>query len=85
MLWAYSLGLYCFLQTRDYSNLMRDKRILCRIISMGLYDDNELMNNLGSRRAMMHGVMMADCLWELIRAEHERVSAGISCVTLFIC
>ena len=68
-LWAYGLGLYHFSQSRDYSNLTRNKCVLCRMISMGLYDDEDSKNNLSARRAMMHSVVMADCLWEMIRAE----------------
>ena len=61
-LWAHGLGLYHFSQTRDYSNLMRDECVLSRMISMGLYDDEDSMNNLSAKRAMMHGVVMADRL-----------------------
>ena len=35
----------------------------------GAVDNKDSMNNLGSRRAMMHSVVMADCLWEMIKAE----------------
>ena len=77
--WAYGLGLYHFLKTRDYSNLMRDEHVLCWMISMGLYDDDETMNNLSSRRAMMHGVIMGEHLWELIRAECKRVGGNLTC------
>ena len=71
-LWAYGLGLYRFLQSQKYSNLTRDEHVLHRVISMGLYDDEDLMNNLRARRAMMHSVVMADCLWEMIRVECNR-------------
>ena len=81
---AYSLGLYHFLQTRDYSNLTRDECVLCRMISIGLYNDEDSMNNLGARRAMMHGVVMADRLWELIRAMCKWVSVGVPGMTLFV-
>ena len=53
--------------------LMRDKSVLHRMFSVGLYDNNEMMNNLGSRRVMMHRVVMVKHLWELIRVEHEEV------------
>ena len=75
-LWVYGLGLYCFSKTQDYSNLMRDERVLHRMISMGLYDDEDSMNNLGARRAMMHRVVMMERLWKLIREEHAWVGAG---------
>ena len=72
-LWAYGLGLYHFTKTRDYSNLTRDKCVLRRMIFMSLYDDEDSMNNLGARRAIMHGVVMVDRLWEMIRAKHDQV------------
>ena len=68
-LWAYGLGLYRFMQSQDYSNLTRDEHVLRRMLFMGLYDDEDSMNNLGVRRAMMHGVVMADCLWEMIKVK----------------
>ena len=68
-LWVYGLGLYCFQQSHTYSNLTRDECVLQRMLSMGLYDDKDLMNNLSARRAMMHGVIMADHLWEMIKVE----------------
>ena len=45
---------------------------------MGLYDDDETMNNLSSKRAMMHGVIMGEHLWELIRAECKRVGGNLA-------
>ena len=57
------------MQHRGSSNLTRDKGVLQRMLVMGLYDDEDSMNNLGSRRAMVHGIVMADHLWEMIRAE----------------
>ena len=67
-LWAYGLSLYWFQQSQRFSNqnLTRDERVLRRMLSMGLYDDKDSMNNLGPRRAMMHGVVMADCLWKTL-------------------
>lgn len=43
-LWIYSLGLYHFSKIKDYSNLMRDKWILRRMITIGLYNNNETKN-----------------------------------------
>ena len=57
-LWAYGLGLYHFQQSQTYSNLTRDERVLQRMISMGLFNDEDLMDNLGARRAMMHSIVM---------------------------
>ena len=48
------------------------------MILMGLYDDDETMNKLGSRRVMMHGVVMAEHLWELIRVKCERVGGNLT-------
>ena len=81
-LWAYGLGLYWFQQSQTYSNLTRDERVLHQMHSMGLYNDEDLMNNLGARRAMMHGVMMADHLWEMIKVEQDWVGLVVSGMTL---
>ena len=72
-IWAYGLSLYRFSQTRDYSNLTRDERVLRRLISIGLFDNNAFQNSLPTRRAMMHSVAMAERLWEMSRAERDRV------------
>ena len=42
------------------------------------------MNNLSAKWAMMHGVVMADRLWDLIRAKCDWVGAGVSGTTLFV-
>ena len=52
-IWAYGLSLYRFSQSRDDSNLTRDKRVLRRLIAIGLYDNNAFQNSLPTRRAMM--------------------------------
>ena len=54
------------------------------MISMGLYNDEDSMDNLSARRAMFHGVVMADHLWELIRAKHDQVGVVASEMTLFV-
>ena len=72
-IWAYGLGLYRFSQTRDYSNLTRDERVLRRLISIGLFDNNAFQNSLPTRRAMMHSIAMAERLWEMSRAKQDRV------------
>ena len=54
------------------------------MILMGLYDNEDLMNNLGARRAIMHGTVMVDCLWEITRAKREQVGVGVLGMTLFI-
>ena len=51
---------------------------------MGLFDDKDSMNNLGSRRAMMHGVVMANHLWEMIKAERDWVGLVVSGMTFFV-
>ena len=51
---------------------------------MGLYDDVDSMNNLGPRRAMMHGVVMADHLWEMIKVEQDWVGLIVSGMTFII-
>ena len=51
---------------------------------MGLYDDKDSMNNLGSRRAMMHGIVMADCLWEMIKVEQYWVGLVVSGTTFIV-
>ena len=81
-LWAYCLGLYCFQQSQMYSNLTRDKRVLHWMLSMGLYDNEDLMNNLGARRAMVRGVVVADCLWEMIKVKQDWVGLIVSGMTL---
>ena len=79
-LWAYGLGLYRFRQSQRFAgtNLTRDEHVLRRMLSMGLYDDDDSMNNLGSRRAMMHSVVMADRLWEMIKVEQDQVELIVS-------
>ena len=72
-IWAYGLSLYRFSQTRDGSNLTMDERVLRRLIAIGLYDNDAFQNSLPSRRAMMHSVAMAERLWEMSRAERDRV------------
>ena len=72
-IWAYGLSLYRFSQTRDDSNLTMDERVLRRLIAIGLYDNDAFQNSLPSRRAMMHSVAMAERLWEMSRAERDRV------------
>ena len=72
-IWAYGLSLYRFSQTRDVSNLTMDERVLRRLIAIGLYDNDAFQNSLPSRRAMMHSVAMAERLWEMSRAERDRV------------
>ena len=52
---------------------MSDECVLCRMISIGLYNNDETKNNLGSQQAMMHRVVMGEWLWELIRVEQEWV------------
>ena len=81
-IWAYSLSLYRFLQSRDDSNLTRDERVLRRLIAIGLYDNDAFQNSLPMRRAMMHSVAMAERLWEMSRAEWDRVELIVSGVTL---
>ena len=61
-IWAYGLSLYRFSQTRDDSNLMRDKHVLRRLIAIGLFDNDAFQNSLPTRRAMMHSVVMAERL-----------------------
>ena len=68
-IWAYGLSLYRFSQSRDDSNLMRDKCVLRRLIAIGLYDNDAFQNSLPTRRAMMHSVAMAEQLWEMSRAK----------------
>ena len=46
-IWAYGLGLYRFSQSRDYSNLTRDERVLRRLVAIRLYD-NDLFQTLGA-------------------------------------
>ena len=71
-IWAYGLSLYRFLQTRDDSNLTRDERVLRRLIAIGLYDNDTFQNSLPMRRAMMHGVAMAERLSLGARAPGNR-------------
>ena len=63
-------------------NLMRDEHVLRRLIAIGLYDNNSFQNSLPMRRAMMHGVTMAERLWEMNRAERDRVGLVVSGTTL---
>ena len=72
-IWAYGLSLYRFSQSRDDSNLTRDKRVLRRLIAIGLYDNDTFQNSLPTRRAMMHSVAMVERLWEMSRAKRNRV------------
>ena len=51
-------------------------------VSMGLYNDKDSINNLGARRAMMHSIVMADCLWEMIKVEQDWVGLVVSGTTL---
>ena len=81
-IWAYGLSLHRFSQTRDDSNLTRDERVLRRLIAIRLYDNDAFQNSLPTRRAMMHGVAMAERLWEMSRAERDRVGLVVSGVTL---
>ena len=81
-IWAYGLSLYCFSQTRDESNLTKDERVLRRLIVMGLYDNDAFQNSLPTRRAMMHSVAMAERLWEMSRAERDRVGLVVLGVAL---
>ena len=68
-IWAYSLSLYHFSQTRDDSNLTRDECVLRRLIAIGLFDNDTFQNSLPTRRVMMHSVAMAERLWEMSKAE----------------
>ena len=81
-IWVYGLSLYRFLQTRDDSNLTRDERVLRRLIAIGLYDNDSFRNSLPMRRAMMHSVAMAERLWEMSRAERDRVGLIVLGVAL---
>ena len=81
-IWAYGLSLYHFSQTRDKSNLTMDERVLRRLIAIGLYDNDAFQNSLPTRRAMMHSVAMADRLWEMSRAERDRVGFVVLGVAL---
>ena len=72
-IWAYGLSLYRFSQTRDQSNLTMDERVLRRLIAIGLYDNDAFQHSLPTRRTMMHSVAMAERLWEMSRAERDRV------------
>ena len=72
-IWAYGLSLYHFSQARDESNLTMDERVLRRLIAIGLYDNDAFQNSLPTRRAMMHSMAMAERLWEMSRAERDRV------------
>ena len=81
-IWSYGLSLYRFSQTRDESNLTMDERVLRRLIAIGLYDNDSFQNSLPSRRAMMHSVVMAEQLWEMSRAERDRVGLVVLGVTL---
>src|ERR1700753_1455369 len=72
-IWAYGLSLYRFSENRDESNLTMDERVLRRLIVIGLYDNDAFQNSLPMRRAMMHSVAMAERLWEISRAERDRV------------
>ena len=81
-IWAYGLSLYRFSQTRDDSNLTRDECILRRLIAIGLYDNDAFQNSLPTRRAMMHSVAMAERLWEMSRAERDRVGLVVLGVAL---
>ena len=81
-IWAYGLSLYRFSQTRDDSNLTRDERVLKRLIAIGLYDNDAFQNSLPTRRAMMHSVAMAEQLWEMSRAERDRVGLVVLGVAL---
>ena len=81
-IWAYGLSLYRFLQTRDDSNLTRDEQVLRRLIAIGLYDNDAFQNSLPTRRAMMHSVAMAERLWEMSRAERDRVGLVVLGVAL---
>ena len=81
-IWAYGLSLYRFSQSRDDSNLTRDKRVLRRLIAIGLYDNDAFQNSLPMRRVMMHSVVMAERLWEMSRAERDWVGLVVSGVTL---
>ena len=85
-LWAYGLGLYRFQQSQRFSNqnLTRDERVLRWMLLMGLYDDKDSMNNLGFRRAMMHSVIMADRLWEMIKVKRDQVGLVVSGMTFII-
>ena len=78
----YGLGLYRFSQSRDYANLTRNERVLRRLISIGLYDNDSFQNSLPTRRSMMHSVAMVEWLWELIRAERDQVGLVVSGMTL---
>ena len=77
-IWAYGLGLYRFSQSRDYTNLTRDKHVLRRLIAIGLYNNNSFQNSLPTRRVMMHGIAMVEQLWEMSRAEQDRVGLVVS-------
>ena len=81
-IWAYGLSLYRFSQTRDESNLTMDERVLRRLIAIGLYDNDSFQNSLPTRRAMMHSVAMAERLWEMSRAERDRVGLVVLGVAL---
>ena len=81
-IWAYGLSLYRYSQTRDNSNLTRDERVLRRLMAIGLYDNDAFQNSLPTRRAMMHSVVMAERLWEMNRAERDRVGLIVLGVAL---
>ena len=81
-IWAYGLSLYHFSQTRDESNLTMDERVLRRLIAIGLYDNDSFQNSLPTRRVMMHSVAMAERLWEMSRAERDRVGLVVLGVAL---
>ena len=81
-IWAYGLGLYHFSQSRDYTNLTRDKHVLRRLIAIGLYNNDSFQNSLPMRRAMMHGIAMVERLWEMSRAERDWVGLIVSGTTL---
>ena len=81
-IWAYGLSLCRFLQSRDDSNLTRDERVLRRLIAIGLYNNDAFQNSLPTRRAMMHSVAMAERLWEMSKAEQDRVGLVVLGVTL---
>jgi hypothetical protein len=73
-LWNYCIAFYRYEhESLNTTNLSDDERVLRRNIAFGVYDNEDTSNGLHARRAMMHGSVMAERLWALIRRERFRV------------